>query len=145
MAGTGKEVVYTYDFGDNWEHDFILEGRADATKDFVCLSGTGHPVAEDCRGIRGWEELKEAYRTSRPSKEQREKRAWFEGGASNGDPKGLAGDRVHVWDMEQVNRDLKGLVQTSTPGASRAADDGEWLRQHIMAQSEQDIRRLWKD
>lgn len=99
-TGTGREVVYTYDFGDNREHDSLLEGRADATGDFVCLSGTGHSVTEDCHGIRGWGELKAAYGTPQPSNEQREQRAWFEGQAGNGDPNGLAGDRVHVWDME---------------------------------------------
>ncbi|KAK4233289.1 plasmid p 4b orf-3 family protein [Achaetomium macrosporum] len=103
----GKQVIYMYDFGDKWEHYLTVEGRADVTDRFVCLSGTGHPVAEDVGSVNGWKELKEAYRTSRPSQEQRDRRKWYENMASNGDPEGLAGDRINFWDMERVNRHLK--------------------------------------
>ncbi|KAG7286825.1 hypothetical protein NEMBOFW57_009142 [Staphylotrichum longicolle] len=103
----GKKAIYTNDFGDNWEHHITVEGRAEPTDDFVCLSGTGHPVAEDVGGCHGWNELKDAYRTQQPSREQREKREWFEKEAVNGDPEGLAGDRVNAWDMNQVNQRLR--------------------------------------
>ncbi|KAK3311014.1 MM3350-like domain-containing protein, partial [Chaetomium strumarium] len=89
----GKQVIYMYDFGDNWEHNLSVEGRADPTDRFVCLSGTGHAVAEDVGSVDGWRELKDAYCTSHPTKEQRERRQWYERTASNGDPEGLAGDR----------------------------------------------------
>jgi hypothetical protein len=108
---TGKEIVYTYDFGDNWEHHITVEGRAEATDHFVCLLGTGHPVAEDVGGVKGWDALKAAYRAARPNKEQREKREWFENEASNGDPVGLAGDRVNVWNLEQVNSKLRVMLE----------------------------------
>ncbi|KAK4096805.1 hypothetical protein N658DRAFT_527479 [Parathielavia hyrcaniae] len=89
----GNEVVYTYDFGDDWEHRITFEGRADPTTYYACLSGTGHPVAEDVGGVNGWEALKAAYRTAQPDKEQREKREWFEKDARNTDPAGLTGYR----------------------------------------------------
>lgn len=101
---SGKKLTYTYDFGDNWDHYFTLEGRAAPTRDFQIVSGTGHGVAEDAGGVHGWEELKEAYRAARPTAEQAEKRRWFEGQASNADPRGLSGDRVNYFDMEEVNR-----------------------------------------
>ncbi|KAM4067326.1 plasmid pRiA4b ORF-3-like protein [Hirsutella rhossiliensis] len=101
------QIVYTYDFGDNWEHYFTVLGRADSTDDFVCLDGSGHYVAEDSRGVNGWEDLKAAYRAQNPTKEQRERRQWFESMASNPDPRGLAGDRVNAWDRDQINRDLE--------------------------------------
>ncbi|KAI8956761.1 MM3350-like domain-containing protein [Daldinia sp. FL1419] len=63
---------YTYDFGDNWEHEMTLLGRAEPS-DFVCIGGSGHPVAEDVGGTRGWRDLKEAYRTAQPDEEQRSK------------------------------------------------------------------------
>jgi hypothetical protein len=108
---TGKEIAYTYDFGDNWEHRITVEGRADTTVYLSCLSGTGHLVAEDVGGVRGWNELKAAYQTAQPNKEQREKREWFETHASNADPGGLAGDRINAWDMEEVNRALRHMVE----------------------------------
>jgi len=51
-------MVYTYHMGDNWEHHMAVVGRAPPTDDFVCLSGTGHYVAEDAGSWRGWEEVK---------------------------------------------------------------------------------------
>lgn len=102
-----RQIVYTYDFGDNWEHQLTILGRADATADFVCLDGSGHYVAEDSRGVKGWEDLKAAYRTQSPTKEQRERRQWFEREASNPDPRGLAGDRVNAWDRAEINRRLE--------------------------------------
>lgn len=102
-----QEIVYTYDFGDHWEHDLTILGREDATRDFICLDGSGHYVAEDVGGVRGWESLKQAYQTTRPTKEQKERRKWFEQQASNSDPRGLAGNQVNAWDREATNRALK--------------------------------------
>ncbi|EFX04803.1 hypothetical protein CMQ_1731 [Grosmannia clavigera kw1407] len=109
----GREIVYTYDFGDNWEHYLTVTGRADPTDDFVCLGGSGHGVAEDVGSFRGWEQLKENYRTTNPSKEQRERRSWYESMSSNSDPSGLSGDRVHYWDCDRVNRLLMGVSKMS--------------------------------
>jgi hypothetical protein len=143
------ELVYTYDFGDNWEHTLTIEGRGDFTDHFVCLSGTGHPVAEDVGGVQGWEDLKAAYRAAQPTTEQRERREWFEKRARNADPRGLAGDRVNVWDMAQVNRDLVDMLdrfdRMAEQVAEQVASEKEQLREQLMAQSEQDIRRMWRD
>ncbi|PHH91991.1 hypothetical protein CDD83_9438 [Cordyceps sp. RAO-2017] len=100
------QILYTYDFGDNWEHHLTVMGRANPTTSFVCLDGSGHGVAEDCAGVNGWQELKAAYRAKKPSEKQLERRRWLETQASNADPRGLAGDRVHAWDRDKVNRDL---------------------------------------
>ncbi|KAI0473506.1 MM3350-like domain-containing protein [Xylariaceae sp. FL0804] len=108
-------IIYTYDFGDNWEHHLTVTGRADASDAdpataaglFACLDGTGHPVAEDVGGTRGWEDLKEAYRAARPTEDQRERREWFEVQASNADPRGLAGGRASEWDRDGVERKLR--------------------------------------
>lgn len=111
----GKQIVYTYDFGDNWEHLLTVEGRADPTRDFQVLSGTGHPIAEDVGGLMGWKGLKEAYQARKPTSDQRERRDWFQNMASNGNPRGLAGDRVNIFeDKDEINRELRRL------GAARA-------------------------
>ena len=104
-------MVYEYDFGDGWEHQITVVGRDAPTRSFVCLAGSGHPAAEDVGGAYGWENLKEAYRAARPDASQRESRRWYQDQASNGDPLGLAGDRVNTWDREQVNRDLASFIR----------------------------------
>ncbi|KAM7206105.1 plasmid p 4b orf-3 family protein [Naviculisporaceae sp. PSN 640] len=102
----GKQMVYTYDFGDNWEHYMTIVGRAPPTDDFICLDGKGHGVAEDVGAWMGWEELKEAYRAKKPTKEQKDRRRWFENQASNSDPKGLSGDCVEWFDKDAINKAL---------------------------------------
>lgn len=100
----GKEIVYVYDFGDNWEHFLTVEGRAARSDNFQVLSGTGHYVAEDVGSFTGWEELKRAYRASDPTEEQRNRKIWFERVARNADPRGLAGGRVSYFEKDEINR-----------------------------------------
>ncbi|KAM7212212.1 plasmid p 4b orf-3 family protein, partial [Rhypophila decipiens] len=100
-----QTLMYEYDFGDGWEHDITLVNRAPATKKFVCVSGTGHEVAEDVGGSYGWEDLKNIYRIpmDQLTPDQRERQRWFERRASNGDPRGLGGDRVNFFDLTRCN------------------------------------------
>jgi hypothetical protein len=107
----GRQIIYTYDFGDNWEHYLSIEGRADPTNVFVCLDGSGHGVAEDAGGVNGWANLKAAYEASHPSREQQDRREWFERSASNCDLRGLAGDRVNAWDRHQINKELSNVFE----------------------------------
>ena len=51
---------YTYDFGDNWEHEVVFEGPiapAAKTKLPVCLEGERACPLEDCGGIAGFEHM----------------------------------------------------------------------------------------
>ncbi|KAK3684452.1 hypothetical protein LTR37_020260 [Vermiconidia calcicola] len=98
-------MVYTYDFGDRWEHLLTVTRRADPTTKFQCVDGIGHGVAENVVQT-GWAELKEAYRTKEPNKEQREKMQWYERQASNGSPQGLKNGREHVFDKDEVDAKL---------------------------------------
>jgi Plasmid pRiA4b ORF-3-like protein len=99
----GAEIEYEYDFGDCWEHEITLMGRAEATDKFVCTDGEGHSAAEDVGSFRGWNELLEAYRAKKRTKEQKDQMNWYETMASNRDPKGLGNGRDRVWDRELVN------------------------------------------
>jgi hypothetical protein len=65
------KAVYTYDFGDSWDHEIVVEkclapgaGRACP----VCLAGERHGPPEDCGGIPGFYNLLEA--VSDPEHEQ---------------------------------------------------------------------------
>jgi hypothetical protein len=99
----GAPIQYEYDFGDSWEHEVTVVGRATATEVFLCTGGEGHGVAEDVGSYRGWQNLKKAYRTQRPTKEQKDKMRWFETQASNADPQGLANGRDRFFDRDAVN------------------------------------------
>jgi hypothetical protein len=60
----GKKLAfrYTYDFGDNWEHEVLFEGivkPAPKTKYPLCLEGERAGLPENCGGTHGYEHLLE--------------------------------------------------------------------------------------
>lgn len=97
---------YTYDFGDNWVHTITLVGRAPFTPNITCVSGTGHGVAENIGSVEGWEDLKNAYRTTSPDDEQKFAREMYETFCLNGDMDGLGGGREYEFKAEDVNAEL---------------------------------------
>jgi hypothetical protein len=53
---------YTYDFGDEWEHDVLVEAVSDPEPDITyprCLTGRRACPPEDCGGIWGYDDLLE--------------------------------------------------------------------------------------
>ena len=59
----GDRIHYSYDFGDGWEHDIVLEKRLDPDSGVqtpACLAGKGACPPEDCGGPWGYADLKEA-------------------------------------------------------------------------------------
>lgn len=61
VAGDVKDKVrYTYDFGDDWDHDILVEKVLDPagrTPGLRCTGGRRASPPEDCGGIGGYEEL----------------------------------------------------------------------------------------
>jgi Plasmid pRiA4b ORF-3-like protein/Domain of unknown function (DUF1841) len=55
----GARLRYTYDFGDSWEHDLLVEDilPPDGVKRAVCLAGRRAGPPEDCGGMWGYAEL----------------------------------------------------------------------------------------
>ncbi len=57
LGRKGAGLLYTYDFGDGWEHDLtvvaITDGRSGAPR---CLDCAGACPPEDCGGFIGYEE-----------------------------------------------------------------------------------------
>jgi hypothetical protein len=70
--------LYNYDFGDNWDHDVVIERVLDnelGASRPVCVGGARAGPPEDVGGTHGYEEYLEALRD--PKHEQhREMRAW---------------------------------------------------------------------
>src|SRR4051794_18535130 len=70
--GGKVEVTYEYDMGDGWSHSIAFLGKAHPSMrkamhipdemPVVCLSGEGHPCAEDAGGPGGWDDLKDAFK-----------------------------------------------------------------------------------
>jgi hypothetical protein len=63
LVRVGSKAIYTYDFGDSWEHSLVLEKRlpVDPTTAYpACTDGQLACPPEDCGGIPGFYDLVEA-------------------------------------------------------------------------------------
>ena len=73
LGRVGAKAVYTYDFGDSWEHQIVIEKRLAPEPERAypaCMAGERHGPPEDCGGIPGFYSLLEAI--SDPEHEQHE-------------------------------------------------------------------------
>lgn len=62
----GQQVLYVYDFGDDWGHELILEKILPAQTEEqypVCLEGERHCPPEDCGGVLGYQRILEILAT----------------------------------------------------------------------------------
>jgi hypothetical protein len=62
LSEPGDRIIYTYDFGDDWEHEVLLETVLAAEPDTrypVCVTGKGAGPPEDCGGVGAYVHLRE--------------------------------------------------------------------------------------
>lgn len=101
FTGNVRNLLYVYDFGDNWVHEITLEAFSDARDEKVfCLSGKGNCPPEDCGGCYGYEIMKNVFRTAPESDEADSYRDWL----------GLDIDETwdpKEFDLDDVNLSLK--------------------------------------
>lgn len=75
VSADGKKIAfrYTYDFGDNWEHEVLFEGILKPnpnTKYPVCVEGERAGPPENCGGTPGYEHLLEVLADPRHEEHQ---------------------------------------------------------------------------
>lgn len=95
----GDKIVYSYDFGDNWEHVLTVEdvGPVISSQEYPsCIKGKGNCPPEDCGGVWGFYELLEKINNPKDP-EHKEMLEWLGEGY---DPT--------EFKIEEVNRRLKG-------------------------------------
>lgn len=62
IGEVGERLLYTYDLGDNWEHEIVVEELLDDDPEVrypVLVAAKGACPPEDCGGRWGYAELKE--------------------------------------------------------------------------------------
>jgi hypothetical protein len=100
LGRVGARVIYTYDFGDSWEHGIVLEKRlpTDPNTTYpVCSDGQLACPPEDCGGVPGFYDLVEAI--TDPNHDRHEElRDWI---GEDYDPQ--------VFSVDEVNRRLRPL------------------------------------
>ena len=112
LGRIGAKAVYTYDFGDNWEHSIVLEKRLPAAPNMVypiCIDGQLACPPEDCGGIPGFYDLLHAVRDTAHEQHQ-ELRHWL---GDDYDPEAFS--------VEAVNQVLTSLLPRRTTRSSRGA------------------------
>ena len=68
----GHKCIYTYDFGDNWEHEIEIIDILDRENIQYpkCIAGERNSPPEDCGSIPGYEEIIEALKNKNKSEYQ---------------------------------------------------------------------------
>lgn len=94
LPQVGSTIVYTYDFGDGWEHELLVEAVGEPTQQAVCLAGERACPPEDSGGPWGYADMLAA--VADPKHPDREHFAEWLG--EDFDPE--------AFDPEPVNRDL---------------------------------------
>lgn len=98
VKGEKSKFFYTYDFGDSWEHEILVEKELLSTPDTnypVCITGKRACPPEDCGGSWGYAELLEIIRD--PSHPEYEERMEWVGESFNPD----------TFDINDVNQRLR--------------------------------------
>jgi len=76
VARQDTQILYRYDFGDDWEHDIKVEAVLESGPETIeCLGGARACPPEDCGGTSGYEHVVEVLSKPRHP-EHKEMREW---------------------------------------------------------------------
>ncbi|EKE02169.1 MAG: plasmid pRiA4b ORF-3 family protein [uncultured bacterium] len=96
-----QKILYTYDFGDSWEHLINVEKifPKEADKKYpLCIDGARACPPEDCGGIWGYQELLEILKDPRHPEYEERIEEWLGG---DFDPE--------EFNLENINKKLKNI------------------------------------
>ena len=114
-----SRIQYTYDFGDNWEHDILSEGYFQNELDVTlpaCLDGSGACPPEDCGGAWQYEYLKSEVLTDPDHEEHYDMLQWL--GLDSADDFDPA-----AFSLDEVNARLASFARFARPHAASAGAD----------------------
>ena len=60
VAGKSERFVYSYDFGDDWQHEVVIEKSFKYDENYnypICIGGENACPPEDCGGVPGYVEF----------------------------------------------------------------------------------------
>lgn len=98
-----KRMKYTYDFGDNWIHDILIEKIVETDiklRKPICVKAKMANLPEDCGGPYGYDELLDIL-ADKSNKRYNEMKEWVENSYS-----AWRDDRKFV-DIEEINERLE--------------------------------------
>lgn len=134
-----KEMVYTYDYGDDWEHSIKLEKCIDEDRECaVCIDGKGATPPEDCGGVWGYESLKEAFADD--TEEADNYRDWLcMDDDESWDP--------HLFTPEELNNINRYLTRIKVPLSKKktVSAKGTWVSKGSSPSPRHTIQELLKD
>jgi hypothetical protein len=96
------KLVYEYDFGDDWEHDLILEEILEDDRKIkyaYCLDGKNNCPPEDCGGPWGFADMMDKLKSA-DSEEKEELLEWL---GDDYDPS--------FFDLKKINEELLALTK----------------------------------
>jgi hypothetical protein len=98
VARGGSKLVYLYDFGDDWEHDIVVERVVQGGDGTIrCIGGARACPPEDCGGPPGYANMLEVLANPK-DEEHAEMKQWA--------PRGFAKEK---FDAVAVNKKLASL------------------------------------
>jgi len=109
LGTAGIKAVYTYDFGDSWEHRIVVEKRLapDPARAYpACVAGERRAPPEDCGGIPSFYNLLEAI----PDPEHDQHEELLEWLGQDFDPEGFSVDEVNEWLAPLQRRQNKAVA-----------------------------------
>jgi len=140
----GATCTYTYDFGDSWEHDLVLEKILPVDPDIeypVCLDGARACPPEDCGGIPGYMEILETLKKPK-SKAYKELMEWLD---DDFDPEAFDAAAVNEeiaesfeeWDDDWDEEDDDDLALDLPPGFNFSPDMIQQMAQTLLSAMEE--------
>ncbi len=101
LKEAGDKIMYTYDFGDSWRHEILLEKLENEEKPIVrCTGGKGACPPEDVGGIGMYEGMKEIFAKDPLGEEANSYRMWM------GYPPGVPFD-ADYFSLREANDNLR--------------------------------------